>query len=224
MAILIPKKPCGIFNVRFSIKTTKPETRIEYWKYHSAALSFEQARKVAEQLLLMRNTDPMFYPLMVSMHVFYASPFKHPKKSRQIDENSIPDEFSSTHDVLIKLRDRMYAHNDKESKVKDSESNVDLFQLVLYVVDRQMKPAAQLIFHSHNHLKKIYKLCDMLYVNCMNKAEEYLLNWIDEVPDEGVYRITTDFESRTPLLIKSELSHEQSHMHLKETQRREQDQ
>ncbi len=206
------------------MKNTNPETRIQYWKHHSAALSFEQARKVAEQLLLMENTDPMFYPLMVSMHVFYARPFKHQKKSRQIDEKLIPEKFLSTHDMLINLRDRVYAHNDKESKVKDSETNVDLFQLVLYVADRQMRPTAQLIFHSQNHLKKIFELSDILYVTCMEKAEEFLLKCIEEVPDDGVYRITTDFESQAPLLIKSELSNEQSHMHLKETKRREQDQ
>ena len=139
-------------------------------------------------------------------------------------EKSIPNEFLSTHNMLINLRDRIYAHNDKESKVRDSETNVDLFQLVLYVADRQMKPAAQIIFHSQNNLKKIFELSDILYVNCMKKAEEFLLNCIDEVPDDGVYRINNDFESRAPLLIKSELSNEQSHMHLKETIRREQDQ
>jgi len=206
------------------MKNTKPETRIEYWKYHSAALSFEQARNVAEQLMVMKNIEAMFYPLMVSLHVFYARPFKHDKKSRQIHEDLIPNNLLSIHSMLINLRDRIFAHNDKESKVKDSETDVDLFQLVLYVANGEMKPGAQLIFHSENHLKKIYSLCDVLYVTCMEKAYEVLMKCIDDIPEEGIYRITTDFESKIPLLIKSETSSEQSPWHLKETIRREQDQ
>jgi len=42
------------------MKNTKPETRVEYWKYHSAALSFEQALNVAEQLILMKTCKQCF--------------------------------------------------------------------------------------------------------------------------------------------------------------------
>jgi len=58
--------------------------------------------------------------------------------------------------MLINLRDRIYAHNDKESKVKDSETDVDLFQLVLYVANGEMKPGAQLIFHSETISRKYF--------------------------------------------------------------------
>lgn len=206
------------------MKNTKPEIRIEYWKYHTAALSFEQARNVVEQLMVMQNRDSMFYPLMVSLHVFYARPFKHEKHTRNLNKDLIPNNLIDAHKMVMNLRDRIFAHNDKESRVKDSETDVDLFQLVLLVTNGVMKPGAQMIFHSENHLQKIFTLCDTLYVTCMEKANEALMECIDNVPEEGIYRVTTDFESRIPLLIKSEISNEQSPLHLKNTMRREQDQ
>ena len=206
-----------------TMKKTKPEIRIEYWKYHTAALSFEQARNVVEQLMTMSNIHPMFYPLMVSMHVFYARPFKHQKISRNISDDLIPSKFLSAHEMVINLRDRIFAHNDKESRVRDSLTEVDLFQLVIVVNDGLIKPGAQIIFHSEKHLQKIFSLCDQLYVTCMQKAHEVLMKCIDDIPEEGIYRVSTDFESRTPLLIKSEISNEQSPWHLKETMRRESD-
>lgn len=208
----------------FTMKNTKPEIRIEYWKYHTAALSFEQARNVAEQLMAMQNIDPMFYPLMVSLHVFYARSFKHEKKLRNISEDLIPKDLFSVHKMVLDLRDRIFAHNDKESKIKDSETDVDLFQLVLLVSNGDMKPGSQMIFQSENNLQKIYSLCDILYVTCMEKAHDALMKCIDTIPEEGIYRVTTNFEGRIPLLIKSEISNEQSLCHLKETIRREKDQ
>ncbi len=178
---------------------------------------------MAEQLLLMQNREAMFYPLMVSLHVFYARPFKHQKRSRNLNEDLIPSDFLSAHNMVMNLRDKIFAHNDKVSKVRDSETNVDLFQLVLLVTDGLMKPGAQMIFHTEGHLQKIFTLCDFLYVACMEKANNFLMKCIDDLPEEGIYRVTTDFESRTPLLIKSEISNEQSPWHLKETMRREQD-
>jgi hypothetical protein len=207
-----------------NMKNTKPEIRIEYWKHHTAALSFEQARNVVERLMLMQNTDPMFYPLMVSLHAFYARPFKHQQKLRNLNEDLIPSNLISAHKMVINLRDRIFAHSDKESSVKDSETDVDLFQLVLVVTDGVMKPGAQMIFHSENNLQKILTLCYTLYVSCMEKARKALMECVDNVLEEGTYRVTTDFESKIPLLIKSETSNEQSPLHLKETMRREQDQ
>src|SRR5205085_10671183 len=97
----------GLNIVRSTMKNTNPEIRIEYWKYHTAALSFEQARNVAEQLRAMQNSDPMFYPLMVSLHVFYARPFKHQKKSRNMSESLIPKYLFGAHKMVLDLRDKI---------------------------------------------------------------------------------------------------------------------
>lgn len=202
------------------MKKTKPEHRREYWKYHVAAHSFEQARDVAYQLLGMSNAEVMFYPLMISLHVFYARSFKHPKESRRISPTLVPSDISSVHDMLLQMRDRIFAHHDKDSKITDTDTGVDLFQLVVVVTGGEMRPGVQTIFPTENQLGKVQNLCDHLYRTCMHKAHEALIKCIGEVPNDGIYRVSADFEGRVPLLIRSELSTEQSRGHLKETKRR----
>jgi len=203
------------------MNNTQPEERIKYWKYHSASLSFEQAGKVAKQLMVTENNSPMLYPLTVSLHVLYSRPFKHQKQARNISTDLFHDGFNQTHKMLIKLRDRIFAHNDKDSKVKDTETEVDLFQLVVLVTDTAITPSLQTIFHSKSHLNDIAELCDSLNAICMEKANDTLKKCLDACPEIGVYRVSTDFEGEVPLLIKSELSNEQSPLHLKETMKRE---
>ena len=212
--------PAGDFIVRSTMKKTKPEHRREYWKYHVAAHSFEQARNLASQLLRMSNADAMFYPLMISLHVLYARPFRHPKESRRVAFTIVPADLSSVHDMLLQMRDRIFAHHDKDSKITDTETGIDLFQLVVVVDGGEMKPGVQTIFPTEHQLSKVQNLCDHLYRTCMHKGHESLIRCIGVVPSDGIYRVSTDFEGRIPLLIKSELSTEQSGGHLKETKRR----
>jgi len=93
------------------MNNTQPESRIKYWKYHSAALSFEQAGKIAKQLMVTENNDPMLYPLTVSLHVLYSRPFKHQKRSRNISTDLFHDNFNSMHEMLINLRDKIFVSN-----------------------------------------------------------------------------------------------------------------
>jgi hypothetical protein len=127
---------------------------------------------------------------------------------------------SGVHVKLLQMRDRMFAHHDKDSRLVDSETGVDLFQLVLTVKNGIIHPAVQLAFPSDYQLGQVEELCSALYAKCMSKAESYLTRCIGEAPRDGAYRVSTDFQSRCPLLIESELSSELSRMHLKETKRR----
>ncbi len=206
------------------MKKAKPEHRSEYWKYCVAAHSFEQARDVASGLLDMPNPEtqyyPLYYPLMISLHVFYARPFKHPKELRRIEQTLVPDSFLTVHEMLIKMRDRIFAHHDKDSKITDSKTGVDLFQLTLEVANGEMRPGVQIVFPTGDQLSKVKNLCSYLYQTCTGKAYEALIKCIGVVPKDGIYRVSTNFEGMEPLLIQSEWSTEQSRGHLKETVRR----
>jgi hypothetical protein len=171
----------------------------------------------------MSNSEAIFYPLMTSLHVFYARPFKHPKESRRISNKEIPSELISVHDMLLNMRDRIFAHHDKDSKITDSVTGVDLFQLVVVVDNGEIRPGVQLVFTTESQLGKVQTLCDHLYRTCMQKTHEALIRCIDSLLSDGIYRVSTDFESHSPLLIPSELSSEQSRGHLKETMRRVKD-
>ena len=97
------------------MKKSKPEHRIEYWRFHVAAHSFEQARDVASVLKSMSDRESLFYPLMTSLHVFYAKPFKHLKRGRNIPESYVPKKMSGVHSKLLLMRDRMFAQQAEET-------------------------------------------------------------------------------------------------------------
>jgi len=202
------------------MKKAKPEHRRDYWKYHVAAHSFDQARDVALRLQPLTDRDPLFLPLMVSLHVLYARSFKHEKETRNIAPSLVPKELANVHDMLIQMRDRIFAHHDKSSRITDADTGVDLFQLVVVVSGGEIRPGVQLVYPTDIQLSKVESLCDHLYRTCMRKADEALHKCIAGGPRDGIYRISTDFQGRAPLLIPSEWSTEQSRGHLKETKRR----
>ena len=206
--------------VSLSMKKVKPEQRIEYWRYYVAAHSFDQARNVCRQLQSVTDAQPLFLPLMIALHVLYARSFKHEKESRRIDPALVPADFLSVHDMLLRMRDRIFAHHDKESKITDADTGVDLFQLVLIVSGGEMRPGVQLVYPADFQRIKVQTLCEHLYRVCMAKTQEALSKCITTVPGDGLYRVSTDFQGRGPLLIRSEWSTEQSRGHLKETKRR----
>ena len=201
------------------MKKAKPEHRIDYWRYHVAAHSFDQARDVARRLQGITDADPLFLPLMVALHVLYARPFKHEKDSRRVDPTLVPKEKLPVHNMLLQMRDRIFAHHDKESRITDADSGIDLFQLVIDIDGGVMKPGVQIVFPTGFQLGKVESLCNHLYLNCMKKAEAALTKCITAIPNDGIYRVATDFQGRAPLLIQSEWSSEQSRGHLKETKR-----
>lgn len=202
------------------MKKAKPEDRREYWKLHAAALAFEKAGDVASRLLDMEDNDDLFLPLMIALHALYARPFRHDKNQRRMEETLVPGKYQGAHEMALHLRDTIYAHHDKATGLKDSESGVDLFQLILLVEDRDPKPGMQMVYPTEHQLRNIRDLCGEMRDMCYTKGTEALSRCIDEVPEDGVYRVSTDFEGRAPLLIPSELSTEQSRGHLKETMRR----
>ena len=202
------------------MKKAKPEHRRDYWKYHVAAHSFELAGDTAQALLSMDDKQPMYNQLMVSLHVLYARPFRHTKESRNIADSMVPSNYKDVHKMLMDMRDRIFAHHDKDSRIIDEVTGIDLFQLLLIVSNGEMRPATQLLFPTAHQLTKVHALCIHLYRCCFAKGAEALERCLNKPPCDGVYRISTDFESRSPLLISSELCAEQSRCHLSETKRR----
>jgi hypothetical protein len=83
-----------------------------------------------------------------------------------------------------------------------------------------LRPGVHMVFPTTVQMAKVRNLCEYLYRTCMSKAEEALIKCIRVAPSDGIYRVSTDFEGRVPLLIRSELSTRQSRGHLKETTRR----
>jgi hypothetical protein len=88
------------------------QSRLEYWKYQCASLTFYNAKAVAESMICPEQ-PPLVYPLLTSLYVLYGRPFKQRKRVR-VSEELVPSEYAKEHGVLIGLRDKMFAHVDTD--------------------------------------------------------------------------------------------------------------
>lgn len=190
------------------MKKAKPEHRRDYWKYHFAMFSFEQCADLIERLMHMRNSDPLFYPLMTALHVMYARPFCHDKESRNVESNLIPNKLLHVHSLALHLRDKLFAHHDTRSKIVHETSGEDLSQLVVRIRDGNIAPGLQTVFPTENQLSKMLELCRTLYKKCQEKGKVALEKCISDVPPDGIYMISTPFEGKAPLFGKSQMMRE----------------
>src|SRR3989338_9949989 len=108
------------------MKNASVTERREFWKFMSAAAAFEQAAMACEYILLenINERHPLSYPLMVAVVVLYSRPFKQRKVVRLI-EKMVPKELKATHDFLILLRDKMFAHADTDGPAENDGNQLN---------------------------------------------------------------------------------------------------
>src|SRR5688572_1383924 len=87
--------------------------RAEFWKWQSASIAFEMVREVCDYLLQQQLpvSHPIHDPLVTSIYALYGRPFKQ-RTPLRLSEDIVPKRHRSTHDALITLRDKMFAHTD----------------------------------------------------------------------------------------------------------------
>lgn len=184
----------------------KPVHVRNYWKYHSAMLTFEKAGDLIKRLKDFSNQDALYYPLMIALHVLYARPFKQRNENRNIEESMIPTDLISVHNLNLQLRDKIFAHHDKKSNITYQDSGHDLSQLVIRVQNGIITPAMQIIYPNERQLSNTLRLCETLYEKCKEKGLEAINHCISEFPSEdGIYIISTDFDGDSPFFTKAEV-------------------
>ncbi len=184
------------------MKNVSAKLKTEYWKYHAANHSFEMASSNAAMILGMDEKNPLHYPLVVSMCAFYARPFKHQKCSRNIQNSEIPARFMSAHEHVLRLRDRVYAHHDKNSKFVDSNTGIDMVQLIVLVERGVFKAGTTSLLIKKDKIAELKDLCEYMRTICHQKAKEMIFRCVDEPIDDGKYMVSTEFGNKGPLLIR----------------------
>jgi len=82
----------------------------------------QDAATTAKQLsaLCQSNRDPLFLPLAVAVHSFYARPFMDNKGVGRLDKSLVPPTATGIHDWLMKFRCRAYCHTDT-TNIEDTD-------------------------------------------------------------------------------------------------------
>jgi hypothetical protein len=148
------------------------ERRLEFWKYQSALLTFENAREVAGYLI-EHSESPLAYQLMTSLYVLYGRPFKQRKQIR-VPEELVPSEYAEEHRLLIGLRDKLFAHIDTDGLPDCDISH--LTKILVRVDGGRVVGGMASLFPSGFRYEKIRDLCQDLHRVCHGRADDILVD------------------------------------------------
>jgi hypothetical protein len=172
--------------------------RLEFWGYQHAALTFDDAAKIAVYLLDHREF-PLKYPLVVSLYVLYGRPFKQ-RKNVRIPEGLVPSEYMEEHRFLVALRDKLFAHVDVEGLPEDGIEH--LAKMVLRIEGGKAVAGMASLLPIGFQFERIKGLCDSLHQACSEKAEKILLAAMDRAPPPANLTYEVDLGPGDRYLIK----------------------
>lgn len=110
------------------IPTAPFEDRLDFYRYTSAAHHLHRARSLLNEILESEAgaiPEWKMQSLWEAFFIAYSKPFKESrqdanKRGLRIEAGDVvPDEFSGTHEAIIELRDKMFAHTDFADLVDD---------------------------------------------------------------------------------------------------------
>jgi hypothetical protein len=90
--------------------------RLDFVKYKLAEIHFGYALAALELAKLEKKMKGQLFfrqTVWTSFYVNYAKPFKQ-RKHRRLLEDIVPTEFRDSHEFVIKLRDKYFAHSDDD--------------------------------------------------------------------------------------------------------------
>ena len=179
------------------MKKLPQKTRLEYWKYQYAALSFHNASEVSKFLITHKN-PPLKYQLMTSLYVLYGRPFRQ-KASVRISEDIVPPQYSEIHEYLMILRDKLFAHVDKNAP-SDWEIK-HLSKILLGYRNGEFRPGFAQLFRDGYQFDNVKELCDNLNEVCHAKSEVIMLDALDgTIPPNLTYEV--DISEADTYLLK----------------------
>lgn len=90
------------------------EERKKWWLLCYAFTSMEKAIQSCQLIeeLCSNNRHPLFEPLVLATHTYYARPFKLSREVGKLDKKIVPDGLIGIHDCLIHFRDGVFCHTD----------------------------------------------------------------------------------------------------------------
>lgn len=112
-------------------------TRERWWLLCYAVTSMQHASHTANQLVSFckSNRDPLFLPLAVAAHTFYARPFSHSKGNGRLEEKLVPSDQFGLHQWLMAFRMKTYCHIDA-TNILDSD---EVWNDVVFEIDGGIK-------------------------------------------------------------------------------------
>jgi hypothetical protein len=119
--------------------------RIEFWEFQNASITFSEAKQLCD-LILKQNIvsgHPLHVSMMTALHILYGRPFKQ-RTEVKIPEDIVQTNFKDTHDALINMRDKIYAHTDVDGP--QTANNDSLNKVGVYIQDGTVRFGITMMF------------------------------------------------------------------------------
>ena len=100
------------FDVVQKMEEPTIDERKRWWLLYYGITSMEKAIKSCDLIAqhCTTNGDPLFQPLSLAVHAFYARPFKGNGKAGSLPRDLVPDEAKGIHSWLEHFRDGVMVH------------------------------------------------------------------------------------------------------------------
>jgi hypothetical protein len=101
----------------------------DLWKTTFAYAGFLDARACIRDLKEkgFSKKSPQYYPLVVGLVCLYARPFTTAEGIGVLSDKMIPGQFREHHELLLRLRDEMFAHSDPAALLPDAAASSEDF-------------------------------------------------------------------------------------------------
>lgn len=179
------------------------EERLDFYRYTSAAQYLDQARNILSELRTSdqsRTPDWRVHALWDAFFVAYSKPFKQQqdktlKRGLRLPDDVIPPSHKETHDAIIQLRDKMYAHTDFHS-LRDDQGTA-LNALCLQVTDRKPVFGLRLIRPRDIGIDRWLALIDAVIAEISSRGTKIWNRWVPSLnlPDNSVWILNVDTSS-----------------------------
>ena len=178
------------------------EDRLQFYRFRNACTSFEEVEHICEYMQ-KEQIDPshyLFYPLTLSIAVIYGRPFKQ-KKNIRLPELMIPKELQSTHEFLLLIRDKVFAHTDIDGPRYDEDFLAN--EIVVDARAGRVEYSLTTLAFRDTEIKKIRRLSRILAEKSGYHAEKLWNKYIGKRPfPDGEYKVNLA-DGNGPLLVPS---------------------
>ena len=143
--------------------------RIEFWKFQNVSITFSEAAQLCDLIIKQGivSGHPLHASLMTALHILYGRPFKQRAEVR-IPEDIVPVNYKDTHDALLSMRDKIYAHTDVDGP-KTAEDDV-INKVAVSIQSGTVRFAITMLFPRDT--QRIYDLAKVLSEKTSYHAEK----------------------------------------------------
>lgn len=168
------------------------DTRKRWWLLCYALTAMQKASHTAQQLISVckSNRDPLFLPLAVAVHAFYARPFSDNRGVGRIGEDVVPPDRIGLHKWLMAFRMKAYCHTDS-TKIHDFS---EVWNDVVFEIDGGIKkintktPCAQV--EDYIYAVEHCEVMDRVFFREIHQLNEIYRDLIPS--DTGNYELRVD--------------------------------